>query len=287
MIKLPPPVYQFDQVFSTCLEGLDKKPKFKARLSAGKADIDAQLDLYSEKAPIGELYTLEPFVKEHGPDPIIVSDLKKSEFLNLYEVHLRGKEKPGRVIYEKLLASANGSCPYCGGIGRPRNLDHYLPKSKFPQFSLFPKNLVPACRDCNMDGKGQGFSASAGKQIIHPFLDAEHFFQEQWIFGTYDPSDEPTGSVNFYADPPLHWSEVDQERAKTHFKDFELGVRYAKEAGSRLISLREQLDKLADLGISSDEISKVLLRPMVDHAPHVNHWERVMGKAVIETMNDG
>ncbi|WP_434050458.1 HNH endonuclease [Marinobacter salarius] len=287
MIKLPSPSYEFDQVFSTCLEGLDKKPEFRARLSTGKPEIDAQLALYAEKAPSGELYTLAPVLRENGSDPIIVSDLKKSDFLNLYEAHLRGKEKPGRVIYDELLASANGTCPYCGGIGRPRNLDHYLPKSRFPQFSLFPKNLVPACRDCNMDGKGQGFSASAGKQIIHPFYDAEHFFQEQWIFGAYDPSDEPSGSVDFYAAPPDHWSEVDKERAETHFDDFELGVRYAKEAGTRLVSLRTQLDNLADLGISPDEISRVLLRPMVENAPHVNHWESVMGKAVMEALNNG
>ena len=44
-------------------------------------------------------------------------------------------------------------CPFCG-IGTVSTLDHYLPKSKYPALAITPKNMIPACRDCNWERKG-------------------------------------------------------------------------------------------------------------------------------------
>jgi 5-methylcytosine-specific restriction endonuclease McrA len=50
-------------------------------------------------------------------------------------------------------------CPMCGqllesskksNIDVPiADLDHFLPKNKYPQFSLLPQNLIPTCMECN------------------------------------------------------------------------------------------------------------------------------------------
>jgi hypothetical protein len=284
MIKLPAPPYTFDQVVENCLENMVNKPRLKARLIAGKTELDDEIQKYLQKAQNGELHTLHPLPRVKNTDPVVVSDLKKSELMNLYEEYLRNKEKPGRVIYDKLLASANNNCPYCGGIGRPKNLDHYLPKAKFPQFSILPKNLVPSCRDCNMEGKGQAFSSLAGRQVIHPFFDEPHFFEEQWIFGSYNPDDEPFGSMTFFVKPPNHWPETDRLRVKNHFIDFDLGLRYSKEAGVRLVSLMPQINNLTDMGLELDEVKQALFNPSIAGLPHANHWERVMSLAIIEAI---
>ena len=58
-------------------------------------------------------------------------------------------------------------CPYCGSdiLKNLRNhkgqfiksqLDHYLPKSKYPFLSLNFYNLFPVCKDCNMVDTGKG-----------------------------------------------------------------------------------------------------------------------------------
>ncbi|HHQ5998233.1 TPA: HNH endonuclease, partial [Morganella morganii] len=39
-------------------------------------------------------------------------------------------------------------CPYCGNPMIPDTLDHFIPKGKWPEFSIFPNNLVPQCRGC-------------------------------------------------------------------------------------------------------------------------------------------
>jgi len=39
-------------------------------------------------------------------------------------------------------------CPYCSA-NLIKKLDHYLPKSIYPEFALLDHNLVPCCSDCN------------------------------------------------------------------------------------------------------------------------------------------
>lgn len=50
--------------------------------------------------------------------------------------------------FDVLDAAYEGMCPMCGE-GQVSTLDHYLPKEKFPEFSILASNLIPACSDCN------------------------------------------------------------------------------------------------------------------------------------------
>lgn len=40
-------------------------------------------------------------------------------------------------------------CPFCDGDMNGPQVDHWLPKSKYPALSCHPKNLVPVCTRCN------------------------------------------------------------------------------------------------------------------------------------------
>lgn len=59
------------------------------------------------------------------------------------------------------------TCPYCS-IGAIKQLDHYMPKEKFPEFSVMDMNLVPCCSDCNAD-KWDKWS-NVEHIIFNPFL---------------------------------------------------------------------------------------------------------------------
>lgn len=69
----------------------------------------------------------------------------------------------------ELLAVAGNRCPSCGAA-RPVQLDHHLAQTPFPEFAIFPLNLVAMCPPCN-----QRKSATTGKTIasafVHPYLD--------------------------------------------------------------------------------------------------------------------
>jgi hypothetical protein len=64
-------------------------------------------------------------------------------------------------------------CQYCGiGEGRDATLDHYIPKEKFPEYAVYPDNLVPCCPICNQKRGDRWLEAGSGaRRHVHLFFD--------------------------------------------------------------------------------------------------------------------
>lgn len=60
-------------------------------------------------------------------------------------------------------------CPMCGSM-HSGTLDHYLPKNNYPIFSVFSKNLIPAC-NCNSRRGELLCGPKAGERVLHPYFD--------------------------------------------------------------------------------------------------------------------
>lgn len=284
MLKLNQPAYSYVQTMASCREGITGNANLLQKLDSEIGLLQVSADSYVASASQGELYTLQSTPNHRNCDPIVIGSLKKSELLKLYSTYFVKSGKPGRRIYDYLLAAANEQCPFCGGIGRPRNLDHYLPKAHYPQFSVLPVNLVPSCRDCNMDGKGEAFAGNEEEQILQPYLDNDRYFNEQWVFARYIAgiNAEP-GVIEYFVRPPEHWNDIQKNRVEKHFIDFELGLRFSKEAGPRLITYLAQIQGLTRIPLDLGVAKRTILQPAIDSASFPNHWERVMCLAL---MND-
>lgn len=84
---------------------------------------------------------------------------------------------------DDLRASSPNVCPMCGSL-KTGTLDHLFPKDDYPCFSVYSKNLVPAC-DCNSKRKTN--LTDGNKRILHPYYD---FFLNQRLLScniTRDP----------------------------------------------------------------------------------------------------
>jgi hypothetical protein len=82
----------------------------------------------------GELYNIPIQTNVQG-------SVRKKDMKQLYTQQMV-QNKKGRKIYDKLMNIAPLSrCPFCG-IGIVSTLDHYLPKAKFPIFSVLTYNLI-------------------------------------------------------------------------------------------------------------------------------------------------
>ena len=82
----------------------------------------------------------------------------------------------GRKYYDIIMGNAKGRCPICG-CGKAKNLDHFLPKSTYPLLCVTPVNLIPTCRDCNMEKKN--YSSTNYYEIpFHPYLDQ---MDDRWV----------------------------------------------------------------------------------------------------------
>lgn len=258
------------QSYSLCLASvLDLN--LKGRLNGISGFIDNVSKEYVDRAKIGSVHSIPPLIHPRGEDPVVTSDVRKSELLKLYSYHMVDRQ-PGRGLYDVILVSAKEQCPFCGGIGRPKSLDHYLPKANYPQYAVLPQNLVPCCRDCNTE-KSNSLAAVEDEQAIHPYFDNDKFFLEQWVFATVSLT-HPCSLV-YFCDPPNEWSDIEKNRALNHFRDFNIGARYSVQAAdelSGLVDLRRGF--LAD--ISAEEFSSYLASVSSSASYFSNHWKKVM-----------
>lgn len=285
MMRLSPPQYTFKNTLDKCIIGITGNNRLKHKMQANSIALLLTEAAYMQAADAGTLHKIPALDARLHNDPPVVNDLTKSELKKIYETYFRPEEKPAREIYDHLLNAANDRCPYCGGIGRPRNLDHYLPVAHFPQFSVLPKNLVPACRDCNMDGDADEYAQTPEDQIIQPYVDHDRFFSEQWIFANclVDNFGQPT-VIRYLTIPPHHWSAVDKLRVQKHFEGFDLPKRYSTKAAELLGTTVSQIRNMRRSGQSDPEIVHVLLTPGVNGAPFTNHWQKGMFQALIHSL---
>jgi uncharacterized protein (TIGR02646 family) len=67
-------------------------------------------------------------------------------------------------------------CPFCDGDMNGPQVDHWMPKSKYPALSCHPKNLVPVCHRCNSrECKGEKVPLDTASS--HPFDDWFHPYE--------------------------------------------------------------------------------------------------------------
>lgn len=287
MIRLRQPVHTYEQTIEACCNGIPGNNELLTKLQNDSSLLQEIAISYSQSASTGELYQIPPIDNSQDRDSIVTEQLTKSDLLRLYDNYFAKKTKPGRIIYDNLMAIADEKCPFCGGIGRPKNLDHYLPKTHYPQFSILPINLVPCCRDCNMDGKKDNFATCEEEQILQPYLDHDRYFNEQWISANYltGINNEP-GVIKYFVLPPQHWEETHKKRVQKHFNDFELGLRFSKEAAPRLITYLETITNLRNKypSIELADAKNIILGAPIKNSPCVNHWERIMCLALLNEL---
>lgn len=279
MIRLQESPFTFDQIINACILGITGNDQLKCGITISAESLKELEELYISAAKSGQLYTIEHV--DTGNSSLRVNSLDKDDLIKLYKQYFSSKGKPAYKIYDAILNAAKGSCPYCGGIGTPRNLDHYLPKTFYPQFSILPGNLIPSCRDCNMDGKSQKFSTSANNQVIQPYFDNERFFSDQWIFSTYIVDNySNVGQFRYYVSPPDSWPEIDKQRASKHFNDFDISTRYSRKAAELLSMVLVQIKSMEKENINATVIQSTILQPGIDTAQFANHWQKGMYQAL-------
>lgn len=276
MKRLDLPDFHELELFDACITEMDLRAR--EVFTESRHDILAAAELFAAQSVLGAWCDL-PRARHGHREAIIAGSLSKGALMDLYdESVVRSKGIP-RQIYDQILVAAQGRCPYCADIGTARTLDHYLPKSKFPQFSVHPQNLVPACRDCNADS-GAEFPLSTEQQPIHPYLDKECFFEDRWIYGEVIRC-EPV-VVRFFARPPAQWSEIDRLRAMQHFEDCNLVERFSNQISGELGPLIQQRKTTLSV-FSKDQFEDHLRVVSEDDSLLLNGWKRTMYLALCES----
>lgn len=261
------------EVFSICVAEVAEEEQ-RGIYTANQHEI-VQSVIDFETATSTKSWFALPRVPRGNPAALIRGTLRKGALVDLYGKCLVDGRK-AREIYDELLVSSDGKCPFCGGIGQVHTLDHYLPKSNFPIYSVLPDNLVPCCRDCNT-GKMNAFAAVQAEQSLHPYLDEDKFFAEVWVAAAVIQTDPV--SLRFFCSPPEEWPEVDRRRAKSHFDQYRLARRYRIQAGAELARVID-LRKKSLRALSPVDFANYLGENAETDAYDINGWNRAMYRAL-------
>lgn len=261
-------------VYQTCVNSITDQ-SLRSRLNALTNDVAVAASDYQQRATAKQLYTLLP--NDCSNDDIVLGAVTKKELKSVYGNHMVGRTKPAREIYDLLLSRAPlGRCPFCG-VGHASTLDHYLPKTKYPQLSVVPLNLVPSCKDCNTE-KSTAVATTAGSQSLHPYFDHQNFIDEQWLFAKVIHT-APT-TIHFYVQAPGHWDDISKARVQAHFRDFKLASRYTVEASNQIACLRDTLSQYSELLGKEGVRQHLKIEIQTYDKQHRNSWQTAMFQAL-------
>lgn len=257
-------------VLDACIAGVGRAA-IRTAFIQHHAALIAESVGYDTQAAAGTLHTIPGIFPLRGVDPIALGALSRRRLVTLYENYLLGTEKPARTYYTQLFRSAT-HCPFCGSLNQVNEIDHLLPKAHFPQFSVHPSNLIPACTPCNKTKKAS-VPATAGEQALHPYLDAAHFFTEQWLSAVVVQT--PVIGVDYVVRPPASWSVIDQARVHAHMEKYGLLLRFGEEAAVEMANvLHKRRNSLSSL--SAAEYQADLRESADSPGRSINSWSRVM-----------
>ncbi|WP_155951376.1 MULTISPECIES: HNH endonuclease [Pseudomonas] len=272
MIKINSPIFSRTEIFDSCMAGIGD-PNLQDLYRTQFNNLSIECDIYHQLAQSEQLFQY-PASNENN-DTAILGRITKSQLKNLYTQYLSAKEKPARRYYDQIKLSApQNICPYCG-IGEVKTLDHYLPKAKFPIFSIYHNNLVPACRDCQSE-KMTDYAQNHTSQTLHPYYDRAEYFSAMWLFA--DISENSWPSVEYRATPPDYLTTPVKQRIITHFSEYNLADRYSVQAGPALSDLFFILKPMrGNKNLINDHL---LSTAVAMRQAHINSWRAALYEAL-------
>jgi hypothetical protein len=169
-------------------------------------------------------------------------------------------------------------CPICG-IGPPRELDHYLPRSTFHPLAIYVRNLVPLCGECN-HSKGAAAATEPAQRFVHPYF--EEFPDQRFLQATVTL--EAGGLVvEFEIDPAVVLHELLRERLRHQLQRLHLNERYAREVNAHVSNHTTALHWCFESSGAEGVRRFLNVQGKVEFARfHRNHWRPVLLVALSE-----
>lgn len=174
------------------------------------------------------------------------------------------------------------TCCMCGHRDASQ-LDHYLPKALFPEFSALTANLVPVCHICNPKKSSTYLRQGGLPAFLHPYRDP--LPDEQFLQAEIELDDD---GVTAYFRVTMT-TEMDPSVFDTlqyQFERLKIGQLYGEQAASILNEKRTALyDYYGDDGAES--VQRYLDREARTARAFFgsNHWQPVLLKALSNDHN--
>ena len=172
-------------------------------------------------------------------------------------------------------------CPFCG-ISESSSLDHYLPKGNYPEFAVFPPNLLPCCVPCNTRKLDRLVQDGTNVRLfIHPHFDdiPRELFLAARVALTADAL-----ILSFNVVRPIGMARRTFNRIRSHFMKLNLDDRYRRMGLEHLGGQYGALSRAYGPNEEADRVSTELLRGAEDfeklYGP--NYWMSILYRALAD-----
>jgi 5-methylcytosine-specific restriction endonuclease McrA len=179
--------------------------------------------------------------------------------------------------------NAKSTCQYCG-IDSPKTWDHYLPGESFPEFSVYPDNLVPCCWRCNSK-RGESWREDGERLHINLYFD-EVEERERFLSASVYFDEEKLPHVRFHVDPARGANQAFARRYERHCGALGLCERFEESAPAYLDELSAQIRGAARSFAADAAAIALHLRGIAGEYQQLygaNNWQVALLTAVAES----
>ena len=249
---------------------------YKTRLQGNRTYIYARYALYQ---------TYKSSLEHMVPSTITDDEDKKAihaSFTSSFKKSI--KSNALKSTYEE----CKGICPSCG-IEDLEEVDHYMPKEHYPEFTLFPLNLIPICPKCNRK-KSDKFLDTSGKRMFINFytdnLDNVDFLDINITFNLSNV--KKTTTIKYTPDFTKIKDSYLRQIIVHHYTALDLIKRYEDAASDEISNLESIYYNCKDENNDKDDVKKAAqitvlgIKNMRLKQIGKNDWKYLLFKKIID-----
>lgn len=236
----------------------------KERVEALKINIEKSYKEYNKKFKNNQLVTLKPIALQSNDQEALkgLYRFKAKSFYDLFVCLTTTKSNKRDML-----------CPNCT-LTDCSQLDHYIPKTEFPEFSANPRNLMQCCSICNLKKLDRWLN---GKQAIFLNLYLDDLPQEQYLF--VDISIENgVPIIIFYLENQTNIDPILFTRIESHYRELDLCKRFVERADSVISEILRDHKAAMQFSITDSDFIKILTSRAKQEQEDFgfNYWKAIL-----------
>ena len=239
-------------------------------MQTARAEVLAAYQGYDDVAPdVGEL------------DNAALTDPQKDAMRHAYKVET-GPMTALRGDLLKRICVAR--CPFCG-ISESSTLDHYLPKEQYPEYSVFPNNLVPSCGICNTLKRDLILDEETSVRLfLHPCYD---LIPNVEFLTVHTRMEADALILSYRLQRPVGMGQRSFLHLRSHFRALNLADRYRRMGLEHLGGQYPALRRAYGLGEDAQRVAEKLIEGAQDfeEVSGPNYWLAKLYRALANNMD--
>lgn len=209
-------------------------------------------------------------------DSTILIEEDKEALLSCYTRNKKGYFEGDVVnsIIQSQSIQHRQNCPYCG-LDKPRTIDHYLPKDDFPEFSIYPLNLIPCCSYCNQK-KSTTWKEDGKRTFINLYFDKVPE-SEQFLFLNLEYKDSDLAPyISFEIKNPDNIETDLYELIKGHYSTLDLLREFSEKIEEEISNIIDKVTHYPKITMYQHQEDFERLQRTYTRKYGLNHWQTVL-----------